>query len=667
MSYTGLATAIGLDIEVPHIIRLLAADLYRARAHGERLDLDQSINLYLDAGPVIPVPLSFAKAWWRVNRDPVTEEVLGPQTIDDCLKFHRQRQSVIERKREKEDAAADLVSSIDEQLQHQSMSRPTVPDHLLSKDAVTMLGKMTAACPSCLPNRNAVLKAFTKDQKHVRRFKAVRDAFQERRDAAARRAAGFLKLYEAAVAKEFEDIDGESTENTTSTKRKGTTRSKGKKKIDVTQQSTLVRERAEQELKSMTAYPHAQWAIGPTLDLNDIRGLLQFGPAGPGGEHSGYRMDHLTGPNTGRDSETASTLASPDPLLYSDISNNDDPIADLTPDHIPQLMLPGSVAGPKRDAIPTYNSRTPPIPSYHFTPIDEDIISDGSVEGNLLQDPHIDSDGAENDRDDLLAGHARGDPHNPIQILSRSPSHISLSSGSLGNAAETLEVNESVDSDVIGGPEDALGTTHSDSAMSDDDSIAGDGANYLFEQINDRDNDVGTADPGGTAIGGTDMSDEDSIAVIAGLGDVDPDNPVSSGHYSDGAVGPSDDDVLAGPEDVLEISDGEEDLEYDDVDMVMGPDDILGNSEGEEDSDNEDADMLAGAGDVLGDSEGEEEHDDEEDADDLSDVGVGERAMAAIYLRNLVAGRTAGPSKDSARDRPYTAEDFEDVPDTLFN
>lgn len=278
-----MATAIGLDVEVPHIIRLLAAHLYRARANGDRLELDQSIDLYLDGSPVVPIPVVFAKSWWRVNRDPVTEEVLGPQTIDECLKTHRKCQITIQKEREAEDAAADPGSSLDAPLDLQAMPHPPMPHDLLSRQAVTMLGTMTAACPSCLPNRNAALKAFTKDQKHVRRFKAARDAFQEQRDAAARRAAGFLKLHEAAVAKEFKDIEGYDAQAHAGIRKGTSRRGKGKRRSDTSQQSALVRERAEQELQLSTVQKgDAKWAVGPGLDLDDIRDLLQCGPAGPG-------------------------------------------------------------------------------------------------------------------------------------------------------------------------------------------------------------------------------------------------------------------------------------------------------------------------------------------------------------------------------------------------
>jgi len=340
-----------MDIEVPPMIRLLAADLYAARRKGNRLDLDLALNLHLDADSAVPIPSSWAKAWWRVNRDPTTEEVLGPQTIHECLKTHANHELAIQETRKRDDAAADPAGMMDPD--RQLVSRPDVPLDLLSRDSIPMLPTMTPACPSCLPNRDAALMAFTNDQKHVRHFKAARDAFRERRDAAARRAAGFLRLHEAALAKDLEEGDGN-------------------------------------ELQSLTS----------TLNLNDIRALLQIGPAVPGGGPTG-------------------------------------------------------------------------------SPIEDDSKSDGSLDQYLVDTPEIDSDSPDNIHANPPATLAHGDAHHPISIPSRSPSHISLSSDSVGPATTTLAVNSNSDSDDIVGPNDILGTMESDSSDSDVMSLAPEGTNYI--------------------------------------------------------------------------------------------------------------------------------------------------------------------------------------------
>jgi len=575
----------------------------------------------------------------------------------------------IEKKRKAEDAAADPDSLLDHHLESEVLSRPHVPPDLLSRETVTMLGTMVSGCSNCLPNRNAALKAFTKDQKHVRRFKAARDAFQERRDAAARRAAGFLKLHEAAIAKEFQEVEPDEVQSSTSPKKRATRQAKGKQRSDTSQQSALVRERAQEELQSLIADgPNAKWAVGPTLDLDDIRALLQCGPAVPGGEHSGYHMDHSTGRNTGLDSDTAATPSSTGPLVDSDRPHNVPPIPDLAPDAIPQLMLLQTVAGPARDPIQTYRKHTPPIPSHHINPIDEESSSEGSGEQDVVHDADIESDPAENEDDDLLAVDGQGDAGNPIQISSRSPSHISVSSDSLGNAADILEVNESSESDEIAGPGYTLGTRHSDNDSSDEDSISIQGGNHLFHDKVDSHNRagpsvIGDLDLGSDEVasghdsesagdvGGTAICDDDSIAGDAVITEHHSGSAeAASGHHFDT---PARSATLQG-------------FDCDDDDMLAGPEDLLGIVDDEDQSEDDDGDMLAGPEDVLGIIDGEYQSEDEEDIDDVNNEGLGQRVSAAMFLRELVNQRTAGPSTQPARDHPYTAADFEDVPDVWF-
>lgn len=604
MTYTGLATAIGLDVDVPHIIRLLASDLYQARGRRDRADFSQSLHLYLDSGTAVPVPHRFAKCWWRVNRDPVSEEVLGPQTIDECLKTHRKHQEEIEKKRKAEDAPAGPLAWVDERVLQPGPSRLEVPAVLLSQGAVTLRENMMPNCPSCVPNRDAALEAFTKNQKHVRRLKVVRDAFQERRDAAARRAAGFLKLYEAAIAKEVNE-DGEyPVQQSTSMEDRVTTRSKGKRS-DISQnesetfrRSELVRQRAEEELQSLIDRgPGPQWSAGPKLDLHDIRGLLQFGPAVRGGEHSGYHLDHPTGRMTGSDSEQLSAPNSKARSAYSDTIEKDEPAPDLATEDIPRLRQLGTVAGPDGDPL---HRRVPPIPSYHINPIDDKSIDEGSGEG----DADNESESVESDDDDVLALHGPGDALNPIVISSRSSSHVSLSSDSLGNPAEALDINESSHSDEIAGPLDALGTADSRPAkalgttfpVSDEDLIAI--GNYIFDHAHEFDN---SPEPATVSKAMSSSSDE-----LATAGD---------------ALASSDDD---------------------DDDMLAGPEDALWGSDGQDDAI------------------------DEDDEDDVDDEGLAGRIVGSRVLGDSVTGPMAGPSRERPRDHPYTAEDFKNVPDAWF-
>jgi hypothetical protein len=656
LSYTGLATAIGMDIEVPLMIRLLAADLYAARAKRHRLDLDLGLNLHLDADSTVPIPKSWAKDWWRVHRDPIIDEVLGPQTVEECLKFHAKQELAIERKRQADEEDVDPAGLIDPA--PLPPARPDVPIDVLSRDTVTMLSTMTPACPRCLPNRDTAMKAFLKDQKHVRHLKAVRDTFQERRDAAARRAAGFLQLHEAAIAKELKGVEEQSAEGSRTRTTRHTTRAT-RPKLNTAQQSEFVRSRAEQELNSLiNEGTDPKWTVGPTLDLNDIRALLDFGPVGPGGEHTGYHMDHSTGVNTGSDSGTTSMPPSPNPNFFSDISRPVQHVPDLASDSIPAPILFGTGQAPVQQGIDPHRVLAPAIPSHHLTPIDNDSMSDASLEQYLLDAPEIQFDSADNVRGDLPAGAAPGNAHNPIPIPSRSPSHISLSSDSGADAAHPLAVDLISDSDYVAGPEDVLGTLKSHSSRSDGKSLAPEGTDCILHHHFSSDDLAGPADMGESDFSSDELaSGHDSI-----LGDdVDKaedsgSDDVSSVHHSGSVASPGDDHITDHSGDKSDASESDEVLSGPDFDPLVSPGDIDGPATQEPDpiigesideqndsgsdslvsgpefdspsrpppddilpfSDGEDADMLAGPEDILGNAHVGPESEYEEDDDILA-------------------------------------------------
>src|SRR3981189_1272039 len=94
MSWVGIATTIGLVIDVPILLRSLADRLADVNLDHLPLGFHPSLLAALDDGVATESPSrlvdSYACDWWRHNTEPAAGQILGTNTLDECLISYRQ-------------------------------------------------------------------------------------------------------------------------------------------------------------------------------------------------------------------------------------------------------------------------------------------------------------------------------------------------------------------------------------------------------------------------------------------------------------------------------------------------------------------------------------------------------------------------------------------------
>ena len=94
MSWISIATAIGLVIEVPILLRSLADSLADVNLDHLPLGFHPSLLAALDDGVATEslsrLVDSYACDWWRHNTEPAAGQILGTNTLDECLNSYRQ-------------------------------------------------------------------------------------------------------------------------------------------------------------------------------------------------------------------------------------------------------------------------------------------------------------------------------------------------------------------------------------------------------------------------------------------------------------------------------------------------------------------------------------------------------------------------------------------------
>lgn len=89
-----MCTAVGHSIEIPIIIRQLAANLYQHTNHGHPILFDRDFIVRLDAGSgpddLAAATTSYHNQWWTGPMPPPSESLLNISTLDACLEHHRQ-------------------------------------------------------------------------------------------------------------------------------------------------------------------------------------------------------------------------------------------------------------------------------------------------------------------------------------------------------------------------------------------------------------------------------------------------------------------------------------------------------------------------------------------------------------------------------------------------
>src|SRR3981189_599237 len=94
MSWVGMAPTIGFVIEGPILLRSLADSLADVNLDHLPLGFHPSLLAALDDGVATESPSrlvdSYACDWWRHNTEPAAGQILGTNTLDECLNSYRQ-------------------------------------------------------------------------------------------------------------------------------------------------------------------------------------------------------------------------------------------------------------------------------------------------------------------------------------------------------------------------------------------------------------------------------------------------------------------------------------------------------------------------------------------------------------------------------------------------
>jgi hypothetical protein len=94
MSWVGIATMIGLVIEVPILVRSLANSLADVNLNHLSLRFHPSLLAALNDGVATEslsrLVQSYACDWWRHDREPAMVGIFGIDILDECLDCYRQ-------------------------------------------------------------------------------------------------------------------------------------------------------------------------------------------------------------------------------------------------------------------------------------------------------------------------------------------------------------------------------------------------------------------------------------------------------------------------------------------------------------------------------------------------------------------------------------------------
>src|SRR6202142_2326521 len=282
MFQVGFATALGLVLEVPILIRSLADSFGKVDIRHFPLGFHPSLLATLDDGVAMEGPTrlveSYAYNWWKQKKEPVgTVHGFGLDTVHECLNHHRQYIA--------DPTEAALASAA-------AMATATAtagqPPHNPSD----------ADCGSCIKLLGVVHDLLD----HARSTQGMIDGFQSLDDAAmnanVRRAAGFQRVHELALLKEPQAERAASNDSG---------RVEGPKKTAIKKRLELVAARAQAELERLRSLPPSshKWTWGVDITEKDVLGTGK----GKGKAHSGYVVSLEDGPMGGKEwSSTPSSV-----------------------------------------------------------------------------------------------------------------------------------------------------------------------------------------------------------------------------------------------------------------------------------------------------------------------------------------------------------------------
>ena len=288
-----MAAAIGQSINIPIVIRRLAADLHR---HVPGIDatlvFDPDFLSSLDSGTDHHDPTkvleTYHNQWWTARKCPPITDLMNPETITDFLTHHR--------------------GLTDNPCKDPLPVGPVKPSYGWSRGVYFDSVSANIQCNECRLYRGISIGALDelRDLRHYAHGMEVRFAFRAR--TAARRAATFYQLYHMASSKA------------------DTPQSKAITNMCLTPDQ--IRVRAQTELVRLSKLPTMKWTPECPLSSKEVLEVLKTNPH-LRKVHSGY-VEYLPWGRYGASSDAPMSASPHESDRYSDTGKIDE-IVELSP------------------------------------------------------------------------------------------------------------------------------------------------------------------------------------------------------------------------------------------------------------------------------------------------------------------------------------------------
>lgn len=307
-----MSAAIGQSCDIPIILRTLACQLYQT-SKPFTLEIDRNFLLGLDAGSdpedMAAAVDSYHLGWWTLDHKPKTDCAINFSTIDTALDYHRSitaNTRILPIKLNKE--------------------KYTWPRHVSFDPKGLSLD-----CENCRLYRGVSLGVLDNVQDLRHQVHGLEVLSENHADMSERRAAGFFQLYEAALAKESDEIPISKTSG-----------KRNKKKLDKQKpDAEHIRKGAAAEFQRLKDLPSLKWTWGPDLTIEDVLNLSRIQLPSRITAHSGYNHSLPWGSYAAASSGSASISAPSPSHIYSEIGEDITVIPLLDDNDIPtDFMIP---------------------------------------------------------------------------------------------------------------------------------------------------------------------------------------------------------------------------------------------------------------------------------------------------------------------------------------
>ena len=298
LSYVGVASAIGQIVDIPIIIRSLAASISMLKEEFLPLEFEPDFLALLDTGgPDRPVITRYVNPWWKASRPPAYLHIapcLDSVSLQNCLDTHRKQLALNipeKEKRNKLDMRRPFpATTYAGTLAHSKVVIPVAPSNLgpgvssnvgpgsssqvvgpvVGSNLSPGLSSDVSSCQKCEQYKD-ILSNTVNDLVDIHHFtNAMFTSSKAQWKVDMRRASTFNLLYEAAVIKETENLGLQKPSQMT---------------------PASVREKAARDLQTLTtALPASsyKWTWGATLTEEDVLSLYRSGTRPKNKIHSGY-------------------------------------------------------------------------------------------------------------------------------------------------------------------------------------------------------------------------------------------------------------------------------------------------------------------------------------------------------------------------------------------